>query len=286
MKTIKSAVSLTLILYLCVSLSGVLFVFNASAKITPKETDEPTGMYGIKKGDTLWDLAEKYRNDPLLWREFEKYNIFTNPHLIYPKEQLQVSAMWGFPGVPMSMPMPEPEQPAMVAEIASMAQVDMLKEKLDAHLMATESAIQEIGGEVGEVHEEVHGIQHSLAGLKSAMDMGGESLSMANRTSMENKSAIAGLNESVMGLSEGLKGHAMAWETQNMEHAEHIDGHLEKIESSIGELKATQDEIGGKVDKLLHPDKKMKLKKRPIAFLTALIGGAAWVALNSLGDRE
>ena len=80
MKAIKSAVSLTLILYLCVSLSGVLFVFNASAKITPKETDEPTGMYGIKKGDTLWDLAEKYRNDPLLWREFEKYNIFTNPH--------------------------------------------------------------------------------------------------------------------------------------------------------------------------------------------------------------
>jgi hypothetical protein len=286
MKAIKSAVSLTLILYLCVSVSGVLFVFNASAKITPKETDEPTGMYGIKKGDTLWHLAEKYRNDPLLWREFEKYNIFTNPHLIYPEEQLQVSAMWGFPGVPMSMPMPEPEQPAMVAEIASMAQVDMLKKKLDAHLMATESALQEIGGEVGEVHEEVHGIQHTLAGLKSAMDMGGESLSMASMTSMENKSAIAGLNESVMGLSEGLKGHAMEWEKQHMEHAEHIDGHLENIENSIGELKATQDEIGGKVDKLLHPDKKMKSKKRPIAFLTALIGGAAWVAMNSLGDRE
>ena len=286
MKAIKSAVSLTLILYLCVSVSGVLFVFNASAKITPKETDEPTGMYGIKKGDTLWHLAEKYRNDPLLWREFEKYNIFTNPDLIYPEEQLQVSAKWGFPGVPMSMPMPEPEQPAMVAEIASMAQVDMLKEKLDAHLMATESALQEIGGEVGEVHEEVHGIQHTLAGLKSAMDMGGESLSMASMTSMENKSAIAGLNESVMGLSEGLKGHAMESEKKHMEHAEHIDGHLENIENSIGELKATQDEIGGKVDKLLHPDKKMKLKKRPIAFLTALIGGAAWVAMNSLGDRE
>ena len=283
MKAIKSAVSLTLILYLCVSLSGVWFVFNASAKITPKETDEPTGMYHIKKGDTLWHIAEKYRNDPLLWREFEKYNIFTNPHLIYPKEELQVSAMWGFPGV--QMPMPE-EPPEMVAEIASMAQVDMLKKKLDAHLMATESALQEIGAEVGEVHEEVHGIQHTLAGLKSAMDMGGESLSMASMTSMENKSAIAGLNESVMGLSEGLKGHAMEWDKKHMEHAEHIDGHLENIENSIGELKATQDEIGGKVDKLLHPDKKMKSKKRPIAFLTALIGGAAWVAMNSLGDRE
>ena len=282
MKAIKSAVSLTLSLYLCVSLSGVWFVFNASAKITPKETDEPTGMYGIKKGDTLWDLAEKYRNDPLLWREFEKYNIFTNPHLIYPKEELQVSAMWGFPGVPM----PTPEQPAMVAEIASMAQVDMLKKKLDAHVMATDSALKEIGAEVGEVHEEVHGIQHTLAGLKSAMDMGGESLSMASVTSMENKSAIAGLNESVMGLSEGLKGRAMEWDKKHMEHAEHIDGRLENIETSIGGLKATQDEIGGKDDKLRHHKMKMKPKKRPIAFLTALIGGAAWVAMNSLGDRE
>ena len=99
MKAMKSAVSLGLILYLCVSLSGVLLVLDASAKITPKETDDPTGFYTIQKGDTLWHLAKKYRHDPLLWREFEKYNIFSNPHLIYPNEELQVSAMWGFPGV-------------------------------------------------------------------------------------------------------------------------------------------------------------------------------------------
>ena len=101
MKPMKSAVSLGLILFLCVSLSGVLLVLDASAKMTPKETDVPTGFYAIQKGDTLWHLAKNYRNDPLLWREFEKYNIFTNPHLIYPKEKLQVSAMWGFPGVAM-----------------------------------------------------------------------------------------------------------------------------------------------------------------------------------------
>ena len=50
MKAMKSAVSLGLILYLCVSLSGVLLVLDASAKITPKETDDPTGFYYNSKG--------------------------------------------------------------------------------------------------------------------------------------------------------------------------------------------------------------------------------------------
>ncbi len=281
MKAMKSAVSLGLILYLCVSLSGVLLVLDASAKITPKETDEPTGFYTIQKGDTLWHLAKKYRHDPLLWREFEKYNIFSNPHLIYPNEELQVSAMWGFPGVAM----PEPEPPKTVVEMATMSEMDMLKEKFQAHLMATESALEEIGGEVSEMHGEIHGIQETLDGLKSSMDMGGESLSMAN---MENSKAIAGLNDSVMGLSEKLNSHIMGMESTHMEHvkaANSVDGRLENIEQSLAGMKEVQDDTAGKVEKILNPPK-MKSKKRPLAFLTALVGGAAWVAMNSLGDRE
>ena len=274
MKPMKSAVSLGLILFLCVSLSGVLLVLDASAKITPKETDVPTGFYAIQKGDTLWHLAKRYRQDPLLWREFEKYNIFTNPHLIYPKEKLQVSAMWGFPGVP-----------TMVAEMAAKSAMDMLREEFQAHLMATASSLEEIGGEVSEMHQEVHGIQESITGLKNAMDMGGESLSMA---SMENSKAIAGLNDSVMGIGEKFKAHIMEMETAHMEHVkhgEHIDGHLENIEKTLEGMRAMQDDTAGKVDKILNPPAKKKCKTRPIAFLTALVGGAAWVAVNSLGDR-
>ncbi|MDE0043815.1 MAG: LysM peptidoglycan-binding domain-containing protein [Candidatus Poribacteria bacterium] len=281
MKAMKSAVSLGLILYLCVSLSGVLLVLDASAKITPKETDEPTGFYTIKKGDTLWHLAKKYRNDPLLWREFEKYNIFTNPHRIYPKEKLQVSAMWGFPGVPM----PEPEPPEMVVEMATKAHIDMLKAQLDSHAMGVSESLGHIDEEIHEMHGEIHGIQDSLAGLKSAMDMGGESLASVSMNAMENKNAIAGLNESVMALSEGLNAHVMEMEKGHMEHVEHIDGHLDKIEQTLADMKAVQDETAGKVESILNPPK-MKSKKRPIAFLTALVGGAAWVAMNSLGDRE
>ena len=286
MKAMKSAVSLGLILFLCVSLSGVLLVLDASAKITPKETDVPTGFYAIQKGDTLWHLAKNYRNDPLLWREFEKYNIFTNPHLIYPKEKLQVSAMWGFPGVAM------PEPPTMVAEMAVQSDMDMLREEFQAHIMSTAASLEEIGAEVSEMHQEIHGIQESITGLKSAMDMGGESLSMAN---MENSKAIAGLNDSVMGIGKKFKAHIMEMETAHMDHVkhgEHIDGHLENIEKTLEGMRAmqddtAQDDTAGKVDKILTspaPAKK-KYKTRPIAFLTALVGGAAWVAVNSLGDR-
>ena len=280
MKPIKSAVSLGLIFFLCVSLSGVLLVLDASAKMTPKETDVPTGFYAIKKGDTLWHLAKNYRNDPLLWREFEKYNIFTNPHLIYPKEKLQVSAMWGFPGVAM------PESPTMVAEMAAKSAMDMLREQFQAHSMNTEAALEEIGAEVSEMHQEIHGIQESITGLKSSMDMGGESLSMA---SMENSKAIAGLNDSVMGIGKKFKAHIMEMETAHMEHVkhgEHIDGHLENIEKTLEGMRAMQDDTAGKVDKILNPPAKKKYKTRPIAFLTALVGGAAWIAVNSLGDRE
>ena len=280
MKAIKSAVSLTLILYLCVSLSGVLLVFDASAKITPKETDDATGMYIIQKGDTLWGLAKKYRQDPLLWREFEKYNIFTNPHRIYPNEELQVSVEWGFPGIPM----PEPE-PEMVVEMAPKSQLDMLREMFDAHLAATEGSLSEIGGEVSEMHAEIHGIQDTLSGLKSAMDMGGEALGMTSQTAMENKAGIAELGKGLMEFGEALEAHGMEWEKEHMEHAEHINGQLEDIGKTLDGMKTVQDGTGKNVEMILHPPKK-KFKKRPIAFLTALVGGAAWVAMNSLGDRE
>ncbi len=151
--------------------------------------------------------------------------------------------------------------------------------------MATESALEEIGSEVSEMHGEIHAIQESVDGLKSSMDMGGESLSMAN---MENSKAIAGLNDSVMGLSEKFNSHVMEMESTHMEHvkaAKGVDGRLENIEQSLAGMKEVQDDTAGKVEKILNPPK-MKSKKRPIAFLTALVGGAAWVAMNALGDRE
>jgi len=57
-------------------------------KITPKYKDSK--LIIIKKGDTLWDLAGYYYRHPYLWPKFKNYNIFTDPHWIYPGEKLAI----------------------------------------------------------------------------------------------------------------------------------------------------------------------------------------------------
>lgn len=44
-----------------------------------------TERHVVKKGDTLWDLAKRFLNDPWLWPEVWHINPkIRNPHLIYP----------------------------------------------------------------------------------------------------------------------------------------------------------------------------------------------------------
>jgi hypothetical protein len=54
-------------------------------------TDVPK-THTVKKGDTLWDLAQKYLNDPFRWPEIYRLNtdIVQDPHWIYPDEILKL----------------------------------------------------------------------------------------------------------------------------------------------------------------------------------------------------
>ena len=73
-----------------IGLVGWIVVRVASAKITPKPVDEETRLITIQEGDTLPKLAKEYLNDPLLWKEFTKYNNFTDPNLLLPGEKMQI----------------------------------------------------------------------------------------------------------------------------------------------------------------------------------------------------
>ena len=54
MKTMKSILRFSLILFLCLFLTGAAYILTAAAKITPKPDMEGTTLITIVKGDTLW----------------------------------------------------------------------------------------------------------------------------------------------------------------------------------------------------------------------------------------
>ncbi len=70
---------LTLLVFLLVSLT-----------ITPAIAAEEQ-IYTIKKGDTLWDLSQRFIDDPYYWPNvWAKNPNITNPHLIFPGQKIRI----------------------------------------------------------------------------------------------------------------------------------------------------------------------------------------------------
>lgn len=76
---------------------GVFTVLSILIAFPGLAQEKKGDLYVIKKGDTLWDLSDKYLNDPYQWPELWQRNQYiTNPHLIYPGNPLRLHGGPGY----------------------------------------------------------------------------------------------------------------------------------------------------------------------------------------------
>lgn len=80
---------------LAIALAGVLGIAIAADDYVRQ--DHPS-HYVVKKGDTLWDIAELFLRDPWRWSDIWYVNPqVVNPHLIYPGDELELTYVNGKP---------------------------------------------------------------------------------------------------------------------------------------------------------------------------------------------
>lgn len=83
---------------------ALLFILILFAPISSAKTEQLIirpgipDVYVIKKGDTLWDISSHFLANPWLWPKLWQANDYiTNPHLIYPGDQLNLVWVDGQP---------------------------------------------------------------------------------------------------------------------------------------------------------------------------------------------
>ncbi len=285
MNMIKSTLKLTLILYLCVALSGV-YILSAAARITPKEGEEDTVLITIEKGDTLWDLCQAHLKDPLRWRELSKYNDFTNPHLIYPGEKLRI---------PLSM------VPGIIEDAGKKVEVDQEElEKLRAELEESEATREKLASEIKSLNASIAKLEKQIKALEDSQK---SQKALLDAIKKANNDAATDVKKVVRSSKNALQ-----------KQLDDLNGRLDSLNETLGslqkELKATQEQIGNlqgdvktalaqievnqkgisELKMMLEAEKgvheEVSSSKRALVFVTTVAAGIGWFVLNAIGGRS
>ncbi len=285
MKMIRGTLKLALVLYICAALSGV-YVLSASAKITPHDGDDDTMLITIVKGDTLWDLCQEHLKDPLRWRELSKYNDFTNPHLIYPGEELRI---------PVAMMkevknVAEEELVAQQAELeklmAELAESEATRDKLEAEINGLRKSMDELKAQI----EALEASLKSQEKLMAAVSQSGDAVSSSLKEALAaNKAAII---DQIAHLDMHLKEAAKMLEAQKMQaKATHelVESIEENVKMLLTNVEANQKAIN-EIKMILEDAKgvheELSSSKRALVFLTTVAAGVGLFAINAIGGRS
>ena len=287
MKTMKSILRFSLILFLCLFLTGAAYILTASAKITPKPDMEGTTLITIVKGNTLWDLATEHLKDPLKWSEFKQYNDFTNPDLIFPDEMMQIPAK-------MVMEMVEE---AVEEDIVSVDELEMIKQELaamEARAMAAEEAVGVTAADVTAVKMMIDDliarqkkVEKGLKGVRDEVvrmpDVVGKINASLMKHAKASKKKISKVSKQVESLSDDV---AKMGEMEGMYHERGMEGLKASEEMLAAGIKANADSLAKLHEMRMKKDamEEPSSSKRTLAFLTTLAGTTAWFVISALAS--
>lgn len=289
MKMIRATLKLTLVLYICTALSGV-YVLSTSAKITPHSGDDDTMLVTIVKGDTLWDLCQQHLKDPLRWQELKKYNEFTNPHLIYPGEQLRIPVAMAKEVVETAKEEVVGQQEELERLRVELAESEATRDKLMAD-------INELNQNMGKLQEKLKALEGSLKSQEKLMDVVNQS---SDTVSSSIKEALAANKAAILDKIARLDMHMEAFEKLHEEYKTSAKATHERIEAIQGNVATLLQQI--EMNQKAISELKMMIEieiedakgvheeisssKRALVVLTTIAAGIGWFAINAIGGRS
>ena len=190
-----------------------------SATITPKSLNGSTVLITIEEGDTLCELASKYLEDPGLWREFKKYNSFTDPNLIFPGEKLRV---------PKSFTMP------VESVITAVEEKKLLTE---TEIETIKSQLNEMVSKLSNNQKQIDGLQTGSKEIRQELDKLRHSLKDVNDS---NEQRLSKFGERLKRMYKGTE-----------KESEQLESTIAWIKDELGQ---TEEIVNDTVDKVFSPD--------------------------------